>query len=323
MPRSTYLMCLLGLLPCLTLVALYYFNPPTQDPPAQEWRPLPYTKRECPPSPPGDPDTVIYIPSPIAWRERRTRVLRKMRRELGNSTHVYIVFGTRSGSRLEREASDLNLARQEAEREADPRIRYLFTECRDTGDEYNNANGTSSTTCKTYQAIRHIAKAYTASPPRFVWRGADDAYLNLNVFREHVAPKLQTCRLFFGALNFPSPHDRQDLVLDTTQPNLYALFGLKKFGKYMYGMGFLMSWDVVQLIGLAQIPPRLVAPEDVVVSQWLLFHDVDWTDIMDVAPETAMENVDHPEWRKQYTHLLVAHKISPAQWDALETGELL
>lgn len=287
---------------------------------------LPYSKRStCPAVAPGrTADLVVYIPSPIAWHERRQRVLRQMRRELGNSTHVFFVFGTLDGPLLERNVT-LAAGEKEAAAERDGRVRYLFTPCRDIGDERDNANGTSSTTCKDYQALVHIAHAYADSPPRFVWRGADDAYLDLNVFRRFVAPALQTCRLFFGYLEFPGPFQRIDLDIYSNQPRLYALLGLKKFGKYMYGMGFCMSWDVVQFIGLAPIPPRLIYPEDVVVSQWLLFHDIDWVDFHDVG-QVGMHNLDHSPtlaWLQKQMHnnpsykVLVGHKMSDTQWDAL------
>lgn len=290
--------------------------------------PIPYTRRNaCPQIAPGRlADIVIYIPSPIPWRDRRTHVMRQMRHELDKDAHLYFVFGTREGARLELEERHLAAAQKEAAAEKDQRVRYLFTACRDIGDEINNANGTSSTTCKTYEALRFIARTYAAHPPRFVWRGADDAYLDLNVFRQFVAPKLQTCRLFFGKLEFPQPHNRPDLDLYSNQPELYALYGLKKLGKYMYGMGFCMSWDVVLFIAKASIPPHLTFPEDVIVSSWLLFHDIDWADVHDIDPDVGMHNMDYApdlEWLQQRMvmmvpmptyKLLVAHKLSAAQW---------
>ena len=264
---------------------------------------------------------VIYIPSPIEWHGRREHVLRKMRSELRGDTHLYFVFGTRAGPLLERETELLDSGRAEAALETDVRVRYLFTNCRDNGDEVNNPNGTSSTTCKTYEALRYVARAYAASPPLFVWRGADDAYLDLHVFRTLVVPKLQTCRLFLGQLQFPQPWNREDLDLSVHQPRLYGLFGVKKLAKYMYGMGFCMSWDVVRFLGLGTIPPHLTFPEDVIVSQWLVYYDVDWKDIGDVDPGVGMYSVDHdflkyiPQWPRA---LLVAHKLNDAQWDALQ-----
>jgi hypothetical protein len=76
-----------------------------------------------------------------------------MQRELGNSTHVFFVFkfGALDGPKLEFNDIRLHMAKKEAAVESDVRVRYLFTPCRDYGDEPNNANGTSSTTCKTYQ----------------------------------------------------------------------------------------------------------------------------------------------------------------------------
>lgn len=280
---------------------------------------LPYVRRTgCVPAEPriaAGPDIVVYIPSPAPWRERRSQVMRKMRGELGGA-HVWFIIGTLTGDRLDRPASGLAAVRREAALEPNPDVRYHFAPCRDFGDEYDNANGTSSTTCKTYEALKFIARTYADRPPRFVWRGADDAYLDLRVFRAHVAPRLQTCRLFFGRIRFPTPRGYDDLNLFPHQPNLYALFGLLKFGKYMHGMGFCLSWDVVQFLGNAPIPPRQTWCEDVMLGQWLLFYDVDFVDFLSVNPEVGMVNGD--ERLTYYPRLLLGHRLSGAQWAALE-----
>ena len=236
-----------------------------------------------------------------------------MRPELGGA-HVWFIIGTLDGPRLERRVQGLAAVRKEAAAEPSPLVRYRFVPCRDYGDEPNNANGTSSTTCKVYEALKFIATHYAANPPRFVWRGADDAYLDLGVFRAQVAPRLQTCRLMFGRIRFPTPLDSTDLELMPSQPNLYALYGLRKFGKYMIGMSFCMSWDVVQFIGLSPIPPRLSWCEDVMVGQWLLYYDVDFVNFQSVNPLVGMVNGDEPP----YPTTLVAHRLSKAQWAALE-----
>ena len=260
-------------------------------------------------------DIVIYIPSPAQWEARRRQVMRKMRPELGGA-HVWFIVGTLDGPRLERQAQGLAAVRKEAAEEPSPLVRYRFVPCRDFGDEPDNPNGTSSTTCKTYEALKFIAAHYASDPPRFVWRGADDAYLDLGVFRARIAPRLQTCRLFFGRVRFPTPLDSQDLELYPRQPKLYALFGISKFGKYVAGMGFLMSWDVVQFVGQSPIPPRLTWCEDVMVGQWLLFYDIDFVDFRSVNPRVGMVNGDEPP--EHFPAILLAHRLSKAQWTALE-----
>jgi len=305
----------------LVLFALYF---PIRSLMQQKDRePLPYYTRRtsCPVShDEDDVDIVIYIPSCIPWTQRRRQVLRKMRSEL-QGAHLYFIFGTRQGKSLEQEVDGLQAARTEASfEEIDSPVRYLFTECRDYGDEFDNPNGTSATTCKVYEALRYIAHAYADRPPRFVWRGADDSYLDLGVFRQHVMPGLQTCRLFLGGLRFPLPNTHEDLSLFDRQPNLYALYGLKKFGKYMQGMGFCMSWDVARFIGSSSIPPRLTWCEDVMVGQWLLFYDVDFVDIQSATPNVRMwENAWDINDIKQHPDALalVAHKMTTGQWLAL------
>jgi len=259
---------------------------------------------------------VVYIPSPIPWHARRRRVLEQFQRDRVADVDLLFILGTRQGGpALEEEADGLDAARFEARRHRHV-ARYLFTPCRDYGDEYNNANGTSSTTCKVYEALRYIAHAYAEAPPRFVWRGADDSYLDLRVFRTHVQPRLQTCRLFLGLLRFPDPRSSDDLLLADRQPNLYALYGLTRFGKYMLGAGFCMSWDVVHFLGTATIPPRQTWCEDVMVGQWLLFYNVDFVDIATAAPGVLML-VNAAGMPAPHLPVLLAHKMDAAQWDAL------
>jgi hypothetical protein len=237
-----------------------------------------------------------------------------MRTEL-DGAHLWFIIGTLDGPTLDRPTVGLATVRREAGLERSPFVRYHFAPCRDHGDEFDNPNGTSGTTCKTYEALKFIARTYASRPPRFVWRGADDAYLDLHVFRTHITPHLQTCRLFFGRIRFPSPLGDGDLDVFPRQPNLYALFGVLKFGKYMEGMGFCLSWDVVQFLGNAPIPPRQTWCEDVILGHWLMFYDVDFVDCSTVNPVVGMVNGYEPP---TFPILLLGHKLSRAQWAALE-----
>jgi hypothetical protein len=102
-----------------------------------------------------------------------------------------------------------------------------------------------------YEALRYISLNYEA---KYVWRGADDSYVNLRVFFTKM-PSLPPTRLFYGRLRKPITQV-PDLQL-SHQPALQDLFGLYQFGQYMYGMGFVMSFDVVDFIGSLKIPPHL------------------------------------------------------------------
>lgn len=285
-------------------------------------------RSNCPRQHRGSPAIVMFIPTPIKWAHRRQLVLKQFRRELGvlrSSVHLLFVMGSREGPRLEFEMPEVADAHAEIGAESQPPfIRYIVTGCRDFGDEPDNANGTSSTTCKVYEGLRHIAAFYKQNPPQFVWRGADDAYVDLIVFRKYVMSVLQSCRLFAGRMRFPSLHGDTDLELSTTsQPELYSLFGLKKFGKYLSGMSFYMSWDVARFIGESSIPPRLTWCEDIMVSHWLLFYDIDVVDIHATIPVVRMIHADTEmdssmHWlMANNQRVLVAHRMSDAQWRAL------
>jgi len=280
-------------------------------------------RANCPrPVTSGGPELVIFIPTPIEWSYRRQLVLKQFRREmhLFRNTHLIFVVGTREGGSLEFEIPGITGMHHEIAMQTQlPHIQYLLTKCRDMGDEPRNANGTSSTTCKVYEALRHITTVYEKTPPRFVWRGADDAYLDLGVFRKYVMPALQTCRIFAGRVRFPTVGDDHDLELSTDHPELYSLYGLEKFGKYLVGMSFYMSWDVALFIGQSHIPPRQTWIEDIMVSHWLLFYDIDIVDIHMAIPLVHMIHADGEvaSWSNTEHKVLVAHRMNEAQWHAL------
>jgi hypothetical protein len=185
-------------------------------------------------------------------------VLRQFLREGWNSSQAVLifVFGTRTGERLETEL-DTSTA------EILPGAEYIFTGCRDFGDEPDNPNGTSSTTCKVYEACVHISQHYKA---RYVWRGADDTYVNLKLFFK-MMPLLPVDRLYMGFFR-PATELFDDLLL-SRQPRLEALFSIYQFGGYMVGSGYVLSSDVVEFIGTLEIPPHLTWCDDVMVAMWL------------------------------------------------------
>ena len=61
------------------------------------------------------------------------------------------------------------------------------------------------------------------------------------------------------------------------QPALRELYGLYQFGQLMYGMGFVMSIDVVEFIGAWTIPPHQTWIEDVMVGMWLKPFQISFT----------------------------------------------
>lgn len=266
----------------------------------------PYLKRtSCPPTSSPGPDVVVFIPSAIPRHARRRLLFRQMLPELAGA-HLFFVFGLDA-------PSDLLVAAHIEARQVGPQ-HYRFVDCRDSEDD--PANGTAA--CKVYQALRHIAAAYADAPPRFVWRSADDTYLDLAVFRRIVAPGLQTCRMLLGRLRFPWPNNDADLYLHPRYPDLYGLLGLLKFGKHMQPMAYCMTWDVAAFIGAAPIPPRQIWCEDVIVSHWLLFYDVDLADMGEAAPGVRMIRADQ-EPIHAGAPLLIAHGMRPRHWVGLHS----
>ena len=206
-------------------------------------------------------DAVMFVPTPVEWRDRRRHVYKQFEREGWQPHQVTLIFvyGTREGEELTEVVNTSSV-------EQYPLAVNLMTNCRDMdrGQEYNNPSDTSATTCKVYMALKHIGETYDA---RYVWRGADDSYVNLRYFFASVIHTIPTQRLFMGHLR-KADTIQSDLLLEH-QPRLRELYGLYQFGQYMLGMGFLFSFDVVQFISALTIPPHLGWCEDVMVGMWL------------------------------------------------------
>lgn len=214
---------------------------------------------------------VVFVPSPVQWGDRRKFLYNHFVRDGWNSSHVILLFviGSKTGSQLEADVDTSMVASEFPPRD---NVVYFISPCRDFGDEENNANGTSSTTCKAYEACKFIAEQYVA---QYVWRGAEDSYLNLKYFFK-IMPTLPSTRLYMGALRSVNG-DSWDLLLNR-QPAIQALLGIQQFGPYMFGMGYLFSYDVAAFIGAWAIPPRDLWCEDVMIGFWLRPFQIQWVD---------------------------------------------
>lgn len=252
---------------------------------------------------------VVFIPSPLQNSERRRLVQRQFLRENWSTDEVVILWivGTKTGDRLEHDLNTSSIYNEPGMTTAN----VVETSCRDYGDEFNNPNGTSATTCKFYEAIKHIHANFIAS---FVWRGADDAYLNLKLFFKLV-PTLPKNATWLGHLK-----DQQrswDLIL-SNQPKLRDLYGLEKFSTlFMLGMGFVFTWDIVILIASWNIPPYLTWCEDVVVGHWLHFFSIQRLSRPDLFINRAGSIAN--KWPLDGTYgnlsVLLVHYIEPQDWE--------
>jgi hypothetical protein len=162
-------------------------------------------------------EVVVFVPSPVPWEDRRRHVYRQYAREGWTDKQVVLlfVFGNRSGANLADSVNVSSVTRY-------PRAANVVVNCRDFGDELDNPDDTSGTTCKVYKSLQYIAAHYRA---KYVWRGADDSFLNLRYFFARVEPHLPTTRLYFGSLR-TAQTIQPDLLL-SRQPKLESLFGMQ------------------------------------------------------------------------------------------------
>ncbi len=68
----------------------------------------------------------------------------------------------------------------------------------------------------------------------------------MKYFFSTVVPNLPTTRLYVGSLRTVK-NIQSDLLL-SRQPKLESLFGMYQFGQYIFGSGYLLSFDVVDVV---------------------------------------------------------------------------
>lgn len=191
----------------------------------------------------------------------------------------------------------------------------------DFGDEENNVNGTSSTTCKIYEGLKLVYALYDAD---FVWRQDNDSYLNLQMWFD-IFPSLPKGHLYYGNLRVVDDQPHGDLNLarrGQLEVQSHVFHGLKEYGPYMSGMGYMLSFSVVEFLATATIPPKLMWCEDVMVGMWLLPFDVQWVDSNklgypmlnrdEAIPFSKSEN-SCSEW-----DILLVHYMEEHDWAAIE-----
>ena len=259
---------------------------------------------ECPVEPPPPPpkhrtDTVLFVPVPLQWEERRQYVHNQFQREGWTDEQVVLFFVMGVP-----EPGIPNVTVPYA------RASYLHTSCRDEGDPPDRPDILSSTACKTYVAMQHIVQHYEA---RWVWKVDSDSYLNLRLFYQIVQPALPSMtRIFYGRLRLSV--DRQDDLLLAHQPRTQALLGLIQFGQYMSGAGFMVSYDVADFIASVKIPPRQVWYEDVMMGLWLAPFEIQFVDggglFHEQSESTVEPGVDH----------VLVHRVRPEQWNSLDAN---
>jgi len=186
-------------------------------------------------------EVVVFVPTPVPWEARRAAVHAQFLKEGWTKTQVVLLFvlGAKDTDTTSA-VTQYSLAQ------------YVRVPCFDEGDRPDDPQDNSATTCKVYEALKHVVTHFEA---KYVWRGADDSYLNLPLFFRFIASTLPDKRLYYGRLRKSTDY-AEDLQL-TRHPRLQEMFGLIQMGHYMYGMGYLLSYDVAEFIASLKIPPHL------------------------------------------------------------------
>ena len=248
-------------------------------------------------------EVVVFVPSPVPWENRRMYVYEQFVRErlAPQQAILLFIFGNRTGNNnlLEEPVNTTGLVQYK-------NATNVVVNCRDYGDEYDNPDDTSGTTCKVYKSLIYIVSNYRA---KYVWRGADDSYLNIRFFLSGVMPTLPKTRLYYGSLR--SVNTVQGDLLLSNQPKLASLFGLYQFGQYMRGGGYLLSFDVAEFIASLKIPPHLTWCEDVMVGMWLNPFQVTFLN----SPYYFDQNGDNTPYN---VDLVLIHRMRADQWSLID-----
>ncbi len=233
-------------------------------------------------------EVVVMMPSPIVWRHRRDLVSMAYHNQRwpGSKVQFLYVIGSKDGPRLEVDLNLTDIYQEMNEMSYFKNLRYFISSCRDMGDELLNPNGTSGTSCKAYQGFKYAYDNYVSF--KYVWRGADDAYINLQFFFHRVMPVLEeqpTSAIYMGLLRrnlfYEGDIHSGDMNIWYLKPHFREVWHTPDFGDYMLGMGFVLSAPVVELLAKWNIEPLQTWCEDVVVGEWLRPFQIKWINAED------------------------------------------
>jgi len=258
---------------------------------------------------------VVFVPTPVDWFERR-----KIRTNnfikgnwSSNLIHLIYVFGLKNYN------GDFTPVHDEFLQYANiPNIHHEITDCPDFGDNFNDISNPSSTSCKSYRAVKIAVQKFEFD---YLWRGAEDAYINFKFFFTHVVPFIKDKKnIYFGRLRNPQFESHPIDIQLSNQPETQKLWKISQFGAYMGGMGFMISWNVANFMDSWTIQPHQTWCEDVVFGQWLLPFNIEWIDAN--AHEWTMNH--RPEYNPgNCNSQLVVHYVQNQDWDNVdELGNL-
>jgi hypothetical protein len=262
-------------------------------------------------------EVVVMTPSPMHWRHRRDPINKAYNKQQWPFHQVQFLYimGDRGGTQLELQLNTTNLNHEIDDYKYIQNLRYWVSTCRDFGDEESNSNGTSSTTCKIYQGLRYITQTYTNY--KYVWRGSDDSYINLYFFFSTVAPELDrnsNPAIYMGHIR-KNIHYDQDLNIQDGKPHLREVWHKSDFGDYMFGMGYMLSAPVVELVGNWEVEPLQTWCEDVVIGAWMRPFQIDWIH----APERGWIMDDKGKYNaKNCRQQLLIHYTKPEFWEKID-----
>lgn len=260
---------------------------------------------------------LMYIPTPIEWTQRRrTRTQSFIDGNWSSKLiHLIYVIGYKTGTFLESDIDYSAVVMEAKDYTNHKNIHYMFTACRNFGEEYNNPNGTASTGCKGYQFIKYAVLNYNFE---YIWRGSEDAYINFKFFFSNVVPNIQHKKnVFLGQVRLPYLEPNPwDLYL-SSQPDLQRnVWRIREFGAYMAGMGFMISKGVADFIANWSIEPHQTYCEDVVFAQWLMPFQIEWIH----APNHMWSVYNRHDYdvSRCYSQLLV-HYVHDEDWSNIDS----
>ncbi len=159
-----------------------------------------------------------------------------------------------------------------------------------------------------------------------MWRGADDAYLNLKYFFSTVVPNLPAGPIYLGNMRNPTIDffRHHDMEVSSQPALLREVWRTHSFGAYMYGMGFMVSMDVAEFVASWKIPPHLTWCEDVMVGAWLMPFRIQWIDANQYG-WSVYNRQDYYSAAAICSNQLLVHYVQQDDWQHIDrhTGNML
>ena len=123
--------------------------------------------------------------------------------------------------------------------------------------------------------------------------------------------------MYLGRIRTSNLEDHPfDLQL-SRQPELRKVWQIREFGSYMVGMGFMLSWSVVNFMDKWTIEPHQTWCEDVLFGHWLMPFQIEWIN----SNDHGWYSNHREEYNLNNCHSqLIVHYVQDQDWESVDSS---